>query len=121
MDKGKIKVRGLEGSQLDYWAAIADGVEVEIRSDGMCCLKKVCALYQPSTNWWIGGPIIEREHINVEAVYRVNGGWEWCAMIRHPRIRNRLQPELFFANTLLIAAMRAFVDAKIGDEVEVPE
>ena len=65
------------------------------------------AEYDPSTNWQHGGPIIERERINLW-----NEGYEWEASLygRH----------IVWGETALIAAMRCYVASKLGDEVEIP-
>ena len=61
-----------------------------------------------STQWVLGGPIIEREKLTIEWT-----GEDWMAFIRHD--------EEFFGPTPLIAAMRCYVSSKLGDEIEVPE
>lgn len=62
-----------------------------------------------SSNWLLGGPIIEREGINLSSV----AGITWCA---DGPVRVG-----FYAPTPLIAAMRCYVASKLGDEVEIPE
>ena len=75
-----------------------------------------------STDWDQGGPIIERERIDVTW-----SGEHWTAiwwadnsgMVKAPAQRfshNRHQQ----GPTPLIAAMRAYVASKLGDEVEIP-
>ena len=72
----------------------------------------------PSSDWNMGGPIIERERIDIE-------WWQdssdlsvvWDAVI-HLSATQRVRLD---GPTPLIAAMRAFVASKLGDEVEVPE
>ena len=65
--------------------------------------------YHPSTDWAQGGPIIEREEINILNQNRIVA-WQ----------RGR---ETFGAGgpTTLIAAMRCYVAIKLGDDVEIPE
>lgn len=62
-----------------------------------------------STDWADGGPIIEREGINLSSV----AGITWCA---DGPVRVG-----FYGPTPLIAAMRCYVASKLGNEVEVPE
>ena len=62
----------------------------------------------PSTDWALGGPIIEREEICVLAPVR--GLW-----------RGRKEGRTQYGPTPLIAAMRCYVASKLGDEVEIPE
>lgn len=60
--------------------------------------------YKPSTDWSIGGPIIERERVTVAPLYRVSDGWiAWSD--DHGKSRGA---------TALEAAMRAVVK-KCGD------
>jgi hypothetical protein len=65
-----------------------------------------------STNWSQGGPIIERERISP----RWSKFWKcWEAVDPNNAQFN------FIGDTFLIAAMRAYVASKLGDEVEIPE
>jgi hypothetical protein len=94
----KIKVSEATNLQLD-WAVkeIEDG-----RTDGI-------KNYSPSTSWAQGGPIIERERINISD----DGGDGWKAddSIGH----------WGYGPTPLLAAMRCYVASKLGEEVEIPE
>lgn len=68
-----------------------------------------------STNWSQGGPIIEREKI--ELSFDGAEGGVWAA-----NFPAGLREEFFeIGPTPLIAAMRCFVASKLGDEVDVPE
>ena len=72
-----------------------------------------------STNWSQGGPIIERESIDVRAPRPMWLYWkayssEWN---QFGLIENNTQ----YGDTLLIAAMRCYVQSKLGDEVEIPD
>ena len=64
--------------------------------------------YTPSEHWGFGGPIIEREKVTIEWT-----GEDWMGYIRHD--------EEVFGPTPLIAAMRCYVAACLGDEIELPE
>lgn len=77
--------------------------------------------FEPSTDWSIGGPIIEREritlipadgpgHFDAQPV----DGLRWLARMPLASVNEK-------GDTALIAAMRAFVASKLGYEVEVPE
>jgi len=80
-----------------------------------------CA-FEPSTDWAIGGPIIEREGISI---VRDEGDLCWQAVI------DCHSGSMFGSNlcgsfwhegpTPLIAAMRCYVASKLGEEVEIPE
>ena len=65
------------------------------------------AEYDPSTNWEHGGPIIERERINLW-----NEGHDWEASLYGKHI--------VWGETPLVASMRCYVASKLGDEVEIP-
>ena len=84
--------------------------------------------YSPSTDWAQGGPIIEREGVNLSIDYQddalsndmVQLGWKgnlWNNSV--PGTAGFLQ--WAYGPTPLIAAMRCFVISKLGDTVEVPE
>jgi len=61
-----------------------------------------------SADWAQGGPIIEREGLDIS---RAGGGW-W-ALIAPSIIRSGPTP--------LVAAMRCYVASKLGHEIEIPE
>lgn len=65
----------------------------------------------PSTDWSQGGPIIEREKLDVFC-----SGQIWDASTGD-RGNNSIQS----GPTPLIAAMRCYVASKLGDDVDVPE
>lgn len=72
----------------------------------------------PSTDWSQGGPIIEREKIDLNH-YRLadkTAMWEASGSIgaKGAGYRYAVGP------TPLIAAMRCYVASKLGDEVEIP-
>jgi hypothetical protein len=64
------------------------------------------------TNWAHGGPIIEREGL---ALYKMFGELIWVANGAFPSQACQT------ASIPLVAAMRCFVEFKLGDEVDVPE
>ena len=108
----KIKVEGLEGAQLDYWVARAEGkgvttegcdpVMVEYREPFVSGWEP----YAPSTDWSQGGPIIEREGITICPAHPKG----WSATIDDERWEDDCA-------TPLIAAMRCYVASKFGEEV----
>lgn len=65
-------------------------------------------VYNPSGNWMEGGPIIERERINLW-----NEGYDWEASL--------YGEHSVWGETPLVAAMRCYVASKLGDEVDVPD
>ena len=74
--------------------------------------------WNPSTDWALGGPIIEREEISISREF-ASSRVEWAAWTPAP-IRD--DAEAFgYGPTPLIAAMRCYVASKLGDEVDIPE
>jgi hypothetical protein len=115
----KHKVSELDGPLLDAAVALANGWTIE---GGHICIRGrpifATRVYTPTKTWDMGGPIIEREHITV--------AWEdgeWLAIwpVDESTIAGAV---LACVNTqagptALIAAMRAYVASKLGDEVEL--
>ena len=66
--------------------------------------------YNPSGDWMQGGPIIEREKLDVFCSGNV---WDASTGDRHPNV-------IKSGTTPLVAAMRCYVASKLGDEVEIP-
>ena len=100
-----MKTSELTGAALDWAVAKAEGHDVDDPTwwpdfGGESCY---------STDWNEGGPIIERERINI----RDDGGDQWAA---DDNIRATA-----YGSTPLVAAMRCYVASQLGDEVNVPE
>jgi hypothetical protein len=95
-----MKTSELTGAALDWAVAKADGYpDEDILVD--------CDYWNYSTDWRLGGSIIEREKI---ALF-LNGNDEWAAT---DGIKNAV------GDTPLIAAMRCYVASKLGEEVDLP-
>lgn len=101
-----MKTSELTGAALDWAVAKCEGVEFTYEDHPAHEL--ICFKY--STDWAQGGPIIEREMI--ELVPQSDSLWD--AMYRGQHIPND-------GPTPLIAAMRCYVASKLGDEVELPK
>ena len=116
-----IKTCELSGAALDWAVAKCEGLDylANPEYDG------IGNRYEPtsySTDWTQGGPIIEREMIQLTVQCRVNPLHGWAAAFRSfdedddvyalHRMRGK---------TPLVAAMRCYVSSKLGDEVEIPE
>jgi len=72
--------------------------------------------FRPSTNWAQGGPIIEREWLDVTPwPNESDEDLRWQCK-QHDSIDC-----VAFGPTPLIAAMRCYVASQLGDEVEVPD
>lgn len=65
----------------------------------------------PCTDWAQGGPIIEREGIDLASPSPIAP--EWCAMFW--RLSNKQS-----GPTPLIAAMRCYVASKLGNDISIP-
>ena len=117
------KTSELTNAALDWAVATCEGYKPRIefhptttpRVVGICIITRVGGLtpYSPSTDWSQGGPIIEREKI--ELVPSIGGTVWYADRIGPPTCRMERCP------TPLIAAMRCYVASKLGNEVEVPE
>lgn len=93
----KIKTVDLTGAALDWAVSAANG-----DSD----------IHPYSTDWGDGGPIIERERIELTYYGGMQG---WSAYV------GQIVQSTGNGPTPLIAAMRCYVASKLGDEVEIPE
>lgn len=100
----KIKTSELKGVALDWAVTKCEGF--------LCDYQYNSSLISYSTNWSQGGPIIERENLQL-------GTWQmhWFAYKANgPRVGQRWN-----GPTPLIAAMRCYVASKLGEEVEIPD
>ena len=111
----KIKTADLQGIVLDR--AVGKCERLDMWND--CCQILLVGddePYHPSTDWAQGGPITEREGIST--VFQ-GDGHEWVASLWDYETEDwRLHTT---GPTPLIAAMRCYIYAELGDEVEVPE
>ena len=134
MNMTKKRVAELEGAQLDWAVAVASGEPLSVdawqSSDKPGTLPFVMVgtgegdkrVYYPSSSWCHGGQIIERERIGLASQKNLEGSaWEWVACKGGYDNSYHTNCVHMVAATPLIAAMRAFVASKLGDEVEVPE
>lgn len=101
-----MKTSELSGAALDWAVSKCEGIQW---GQGDLDAQEYGPGFRPSTNWAHGGPIIERERIEL----RGDGNEGWIA-------DDNLKPSQW-GPTPLIAAMRCYVASKLGDEVEVPE
>jgi hypothetical protein len=128
----KHKVSELTGGLLDAAVAKANGWPFDINPIGdgrFCYLTQGAESFCPSTSWATGGPIIEREGIAI-APYEHGIGEPsmWVAWVEERQHQatfdSYFERGIFDDNsrgpTPLIAAMRAYVCSKLGEEVELP-
>jgi len=107
----KLKVSELEGGLLDAMVAKAEGfkAKVKTRDDGSTVCFVACDGTRAYSSYWEdGGPIIERERIETGATR--SGRWGACVFDSH---------EWQYGPTILIAAMRCYVESKFGPEIEM--
>lgn len=101
----------LSGAALDWAVAKCEGLgdSPRLRARYMYQQSKGMGYYY-STDWAHGGPIIEREGIDLKRI--TDALWD-----AHMKNVNFYED----GSTPLIAAMRCYVAYKLGDEVEIPE
>jgi hypothetical protein len=111
----KYKTAELKGALLDAAVFRARGVGPSGEVD---FLYETTLDWSPSTNWADGGPIIERERIELMNVQEGGDPHKWEAGFNYDHG--------FFTGpsgsgpTPLVAAMRAYVASKFGDKVDLP-
>lgn len=116
-----VKTSELTGTTLDWAVATCEGGEglwfdtvstywVNIDSKERALSKGWAQSFTPSTDWSQGGPIIEREKINLANMVRTS---TWSAYTHKGHVMG--------GPTLLIAALRCYVASKLGDTVEIPD
>jgi hypothetical protein len=96
-----MKTNELTGNALDWAVAKCEGYRLDLVPEDS---------YTPSTDWAQGGPIIEREGIELTCTD------EWKAFMPFQSI-----PCDEDGPTPLIAAMRCYVASKLGEDVSIPE
>jgi hypothetical protein len=120
----KIKTSELTGAALDWAVATAEGYsewdgEAFFRHNGVyyaCFLSE----WKPTTNWSQGGPIIERERMQIAPL--PDKGWRGHWRSFNSADRREVWMDCFDERvTALIAAMRCFVSSRLGDTVDVPD
>jgi hypothetical protein len=109
-----MKTSELTGAALDWALCVALG-RTDMRIDPDDGEMVARDEFDYSTDWAQGGPIIEREGIDICTSTR--GGWI-ATLITDLEEDVVVRGE---GDTCLIAAMRCFVQSKLGDEVEIPE
>lgn len=115
----KIKTSELTGAALGWAVAQCERAKLsqaslayQLRTHGAVVLTHG-GRYVPYENWSQGGPIIERNLIQINPSIS-SSAWGAC----NP---SKGQCVWMWADTPLIAAMRCLVSAKFGDEVEIPD
>jgi hypothetical protein len=114
----KVKTSEIEGVALDWAVADAEGYIDDCNSWlHEATLEEVQdGSFHPSISWAQGGPIIEREWLDVMPWPNESDEELRWQCKQHDSIDC-----VAFGPTPLIAAMRCYVASKLGDEVEIPE
>ena len=126
----KIKTSELSGANLDWAVAIAVGTHCQETGSTDLCTGKHWVVsgframrwddWTPYTDWGQGGPLIERFSVTLgKRTDRPAGPRQWDAFIDPNFCHSATYVN--FGPSPLIAACRAIVAAKLGDEVDVPE
>jgi hypothetical protein len=111
-----MQIADLTDTQLNYWVAKAEGIEVKYSAamEQWRVMDEPTEIWwEPHRNWAQAGPVIEREGIGffrAESPGPEYGDEAWVASDAHDACTYR-------GTTPLIAAMRAYVASKFGDEV----
>ena len=105
----KIQTSELTGAALDWAVAKCEG----LCEGDFAWYYDRRDTFKYSTNWAQGGPIIERERLEIiPKCDRWDALTSWDAMMNNQHIPNE-------GPTPLIAAMRCYVASKLGDEIDV--
>lgn len=111
-----MKTSELTGAALDWAVAKCEGWERDMErryhSDAQDFQ------YEYSTDWAQGGPIIEREKLELHCWDFHSMPWKAVMWWDDEDSSAEIQA---YGTTPLIAAMRCYVASKLGDEVEIPE
>lgn len=116
----KYKVSELEGALLDLAVAKALGLSpIPHQPPGYFYWRDGCGSirsghFEPSKDWSVGGPIIERERMML--VGGSGKDW-WAELARHTE--DLIIESEGCGSTPLVAAMRAYVDNRFGEEIDL--
>jgi hypothetical protein len=105
-----MKTSELIGPALDWAVHKAEGRNIELRM--FWEYRTHNNMFHYSTDWAQGGPIIERECINLKE----NGAGWWFA-----KIGDKKKDKWMRGTDPLMAAMRCFVASRLGDDVTLPD
>jgi len=101
-----MKTNELTGAALDWAVAKCENRDFEAVESFLDYYDEGGMHY--AYDWSQGGPIIEREKIDIVCLPTRQGGFVW---------------RTFYADgpTALVAAMRCYVASKLGDNVDIPK
>lgn len=116
----EVKTADLTGAALDWMVAQVEAVPVAIAAphygtDWRVYKPDFGGKYSPSTDWAIGGPLIEAWEVTVEP-----SAWDWKRECVLWRAQINDEANYFEHANPLAAICRAIVAGKLGDIVQVP-
>jgi hypothetical protein len=124
-----MKTSELKGAALDWAVAKLEGKDWNLVESFLDYYDEGGMHY--ADDWAQGGPIIEREGMNIRAIHKeghaMNGQWLAAydygntGTMVHWVKRTDWPMHYLSGPTPLIAAMRCYVASKLGDEVNIPE
>lgn len=130
----KVKVSEAPPMALNWMITKAGGGSVKTDHKSVCRWidgYSRMGMFNYSTNWSQGGPIIEREGINIRAIRKPGHSMDgkWLAAYDHNNTgtmvhwvkRTTWHRHYSVGDTALVAAMCCYVASKLGDEVDIPE
>lgn len=129
MSKEKIKVGKLRGAELDYLVAKALGInnvfisdEVEGVQTRVCIIGRSVSTgywFSPSGEWSDCGRVLDKlTDINTVEIYKAHYGIGFEITISSLSNASFNITKKYFGETIHIALCRAFVQIKLGDEIE---
>lgn len=126
-----VKVQELIGPVLDWAVAKCEYDELAAATIQFPANSKYYPKITPSTDWSQGGPIIEREGILLRAIRKEGHSLnnQWLAMYDNGNtgtfvhwVNKSVIASVYSSGpTPLVAAMRCYCCATLGDEVDIPQ
>ena len=113
-----MKTSDLIGHALSLAVAKCEGRDDVVLNLNGTLYSDVRMAFDYPTDWELGGPIIEREFIELRPGSYTGKDRLWAAWSQNRRGDRSIGNT---GPTPLIAAMRCYVASKLGDEVEIPE
>jgi hypothetical protein len=116
-----MKTSELTGVALDWAVAQVKGTQVKYRKGYLVCVDPYGFFaadgrcFEPSTDWSQGGPIIDREWIELSNGSNLSAAWGAS------KYDEQGEPSLGQGPTPLIAAMRCYVASELGDTIVLPK
>lgn len=121
MNTISIKTSALIGPALD-WAVVKCEGEDYIAESGVNGIGIEYEATNYSANWAQGGPIIERESIDIFTEKKSYPDSWLASVARYQNAKKLVGWRIHqYGPTPLIAAMRCYVASKLGDTVQIPK